>query len=96
MIERLATVFIASTLMATATPAAAAVRTQPNHPRSWFSNCTEFNKHWPHGVGKNHAHDHTTSTPVTDFKRSTRLYRHAMTINSGLDGDKDGIACESD
>ncbi|MBV9870372.1 MAG: excalibur calcium-binding domain-containing protein [Frankiaceae bacterium] len=65
-----------------------------SYPRSWFTNCTAVNRHWPHGIGKKHAHDHTTGTPVTTFKHSSHLYRHAMSINSGLDGDKDGIACE--
>jgi len=32
--------------------------------------------------------------PVTTFKRSTRLYRIAMSYNRGLDRDKDAIACE--
>jgi Excalibur calcium-binding domain len=32
--------------------------------------------------------------PVTNFKRSTFLYRIAMRYNRGLDRDKDGIACE--
>jgi excalibur calcium-binding domain-containing protein len=31
---------------------------------------------------------------VTNFKHSTRLYNRAMNHNSGLDRDKDGIACE--
>jgi hypothetical protein len=31
-----------------------------------------------------------SGTPVTNFKRSTRLYLQ----NRGLDRDKDGIACE--
>jgi hypothetical protein len=30
---------------------------------------------------------------VTNFKRSTKLYRLAMSYNRGLDRDKDGIAC---
>jgi hypothetical protein len=35
-----------------------------------------------------------SACPVTSFKRSTRLYRIAMSYNRGLDRDKDGIACE--
>lgn len=35
-----------------------------------------------HGVGKLHAHDHTTGTPVTNFYRSTRLYNIAMIATS--------------
>jgi hypothetical protein len=40
------------------------------------------------------ASDHTSGTPVTNFKRSTKLYKLAMSYNRGLDRDKDGIACE--
>lgn len=60
----------------------------------WHENCTKFNNKYPHGVGKARAHDHTSGTPVTTFKRSTRLYNIAMDQNSRLDGDQDGIACE--
>jgi hypothetical protein len=60
----------------------------------WHENCTKFNNKYPHGVGRNHAHDHTSGTPVTTFKHSTKLYRIAMNANSRLDGDQDGIACE--
>jgi hypothetical protein len=52
------------------------------------------NAKYPHGVGKVGAHDKTSGVPVTTFKRSTRLYRIAMSYNRGLDRDKDGIACE--
>jgi hypothetical protein len=46
---------------------------------------------FPHGVGRFGAHDHTSSgDPVTDFRRSNRMYL----ANRGLDRDKDGIACE--
>jgi Excalibur calcium-binding domain len=48
----------------------------------------------PHGVGRLGARDHTSGTPVTNFKRSTRIYRIGMSHNRGLDRDKDGIACE--
>jgi hypothetical protein len=59
-----------------------------------YKNCTNFNKRYPHGLGKLLARDHTSGEPVTNFKRSTRLYRIAMSYNKGLDRDKDGIACE--
>ena len=59
-----------------------------------YKNCTNLNKKYPHGVGKVGARDHTSGDPVTTFKRSTRLYRVAMSYNRGLDRDKDGIACE--
>jgi hypothetical protein len=59
-----------------------------------YKNCTSLNKKYPHGVGKVGARDHTSGTPVTTFKRSTKLYKLAIKYNAGLDGDKDGIACE--
>jgi hypothetical protein len=60
-----------------------------------FKNCTNFNKTYPHGVGRAGARDKTKSgDPVTNFKRSTPLYKKAMSNNSDLDRDKDGIACE--
>lgn len=62
-------------------------------PARW-TNCTIVNKRFPHGVGKLRAHDKTTGTPVTNFRRSTALYLTAMHYNRGLDRDKDGIACE--
>ena len=62
-------------------------------PIKW-KNCTIVNKRFPHGVGKLRAHDKTTGTPVTNFRRSTALYLTAMRYNRGLDRDKDGIACE--
>ena len=62
-------------------------------PAKW-KNCTAVNKRYPHGVGRNHAHDHTSGVPVTNFKHSTRLYKIAMHYNKGLDRDRDGIACE--
>jgi Excalibur calcium-binding domain len=62
--------------------------------RAPWKNCKQVNSKYPHGVGKLHAHDKTKGTPVTTFRRSTRLYLIAMRNNSGLDRDKDGIACE--
>ncbi len=60
-----------------------------------FDNCTQFNKRYPHGVGKANARDRTKSgDPVTTFKRSTSLYLKAIRANSDLDRDKDGVACE--
>jgi len=61
---------------------------------SIYDNCTAYHTHFPHGVGRRHAHDHTSGTPVTSFRHSTRLYRRAMQHNGDLDRDKDGIACE--
>jgi Excalibur calcium-binding domain len=59
-----------------------------------YKNCTNYNKRYPHGVGKRFARDKTSGTPVTNFRRSTLLYNRAMRYNRGLDRDKDGIACE--
>jgi hypothetical protein len=60
-----------------------------------YKNCTNFNKRYPHGVGKVGARDRTTGDdPVTNFRRSNRIYRVAMSWNKGLDRDKDRIACE--
>jgi hypothetical protein len=70
-----------------------AYASQARIPARW-KNCTAVNRRYPHGVGRNHAHDATTGVPVTNFKHSTRLYRVAMSYNRGLDRDKDGIACE--
>lgn len=63
---------------------------------SLYKNCTNFNKKYPHGVGKLHAVDRRRNGAprVTTFKRSTRSYRDAMYWNRGLDRDKDGVACE--
>jgi hypothetical protein len=61
---------------------------------SLYKNCTNLNKKYPHGVGKLGARDKTSGTRVTTFKRSTLIYRRAMSYNRGLDRDKDGIACE--
>jgi hypothetical protein len=60
-----------------------------------WTNCDHVHNYWPHGVGRRHAVDHTSGTPVTNFKHSNRLYRKAMNHNSGLDADKDKIACEA-
>jgi hypothetical protein len=59
-----------------------------------YTNCTNLNKRYPHGLGKLGARDHTSGDPVTNFKRSTKLYKLAMSYNRGLDRDKDGVACE--
>jgi hypothetical protein len=62
-------------------------------PPQW-KNCTAVNARYPHGIGKPGGRDRTSGEPVTTFKRSTALYRLAMTYNRGLDCDKDEIACE--
>lgn len=64
------------------------------HTTGIHDNCTNLNRKWPHGVGRRYAVDKTSGTPVTNFKRSTRLYRRAVSHNGTLDRDRDGIACE--
>lgn len=64
------------------------------HTTGLHDNCTNFNDRFPHGVGRRGAHDHTSGTPVTSFKRSTRIYLRAERHNSDLDRDNDRIACE--
>lgn len=59
-----------------------------------YKNCTAVNKKYPHGIGKLKARDKTSGTPVTTFKRSTKLYNIVAGANGGLDRDGDGIACE--
>jgi hypothetical protein len=77
----------------TARVAVAAKHTAKRIPAR-FKNCTKLQKRWPHGVGRKHARDKTSGTPVTTFKRSNKLYKKAMRYNRDLDRDKDKIACE--
>jgi hypothetical protein len=83
-------VTLVAALMVLAVSASAARETIPAR----WKNCTIVNKRFPHGVGKLRAHDRTSGTPVTNFRRSTLIYLRAMRYNRGLDRDKDGIACE--
>ncbi len=57
-----------------------------------YANCTALHKVYPHGVGRKGAHDKVRghAKPVTTFFVNTALYR----ANTGLDRDKDGVACE--
>ncbi len=59
-----------------------------------FKNCTALHKVYKHGVGRTYAKDKTSGEPVTNFKRSTKLYKKIVGYRSDLDRDKDGIACE--
>lgn len=58
----------------------------------YFSNCTELQRVYPHGVGKRKAKDRVrgSTRPVTTFKRSNALYK----ANRHSDRDGDGVACE--
>jgi hypothetical protein len=93
VLKRSAAVVLATaalTLVAAPAPAA------PTRASAWWTNCTQVHKRYAHGVGKQRARDHTRSgtNPVTTFKRSTRLYNYALSHNSRLDADHDGVACE--
>jgi Excalibur calcium-binding domain len=93
-LKRLLYVALIATTLLLAAPTLAAVQSSAVRP-AWTKNCTALNKRYHHGVGKLRAYDRTTSgDPVTNFRRSTRLYLTAMRWNRGLDRDKDGIACE--
>src|SRR5213080_1857111 len=93
-VKRTASVLASGLLMAAGLATApAAHATTYTH---WWTNCTAMHQlRWAHGVGKRYAHDHTSGTPVTNFYHSTYWYNRAMAHNSGLDRDKDGIACEA-
>jgi hypothetical protein len=72
-------------------PATAASPIDAPHAKAkTYKNCTALQRDYPHGVGLPDAHDKTSGTPVTNFKRSKPLYR----ANTKSDRDKDGIACE--
>lgn len=64
------------------------------HDTGIHDNCTNFNERFPHGVGTARAHDHTSGTAVTSFKRSNKIYWRAERHNPDLDRDNDRIACE--
>ncbi len=83
---------IAATVLTAVLLTAAGVATAHAHDTGIHDNCTNFNEKYPHGVGKKHAND--KGGDVTNFKRSTKIYRLANRHNSTLDGDNDGIACE--
>jgi hypothetical protein len=96
-VTALATLVASGAAMLFAGPTGASVDTSTTSSRApaLYKNCTNLNKRYPHGVGKVGARDRVTSgDPVTNFRRSNRIYRTAMSWNKGLDRDKDGIACE--
>jgi hypothetical protein len=62
------------------------------HTTGIHDNCTNLNKKWHHGVGRQGAHDKGGS--VTNFYRNTKQYNLAVNHNGTLDRDHDGIACE--
>lgn len=60
------------------------------HITGIHDNCTNFNRKYPHGVGRRGAHDQ--GGDVTDFKRSNKIYNRAESHNPDLDRDNDRIA----
>ena len=62
------------------------------HTTGIHDNCTNFNRKYPHGVGRRGAVDR--GGDVTNFKRSNRIYNRAESHNGDLDRDNDRIACE--
>jgi DNA primase len=92
-LRRVAVFLVVVSALLGAMSASAANQVTVAMPAVW-KNCTNLNKKYPHGVGKALARDRTSGDPVTNFKRSTRLYKGAMSYNKGLDRDKDAIACE--
>ena len=88
--KRLAIVAVTGLLLGSPAAAIGSTKAMP----ALYKNCTNLNKKYPHGLGRVGARDHTSGTLVTNFKRSTKLYKLAMSYNRGLDRDKDGIGCE--
>ena len=76
--------------ISSATAAATASATPSLDPNRRFRTCGDLNRVYRTGLGLPSAVDRTTGRPVTDFGRSTSLYR----ANRLLDQDHDGIACE--
>ena len=73
---------------ATADAAAAAHPASAHH----FRNCTDMHKTYKGGVARKGAHDHRSGGGHARYAPhvSTALYK----ANSGMDRDRDGIACE--
>jgi hypothetical protein len=91
-VKRSAVVAALTATLVLAAPVGATTH-QASMPWLW-KNCSHVNSKYHHGVGKRYAVDKTSGEKVTNFKRSTLLYRRAMSYNKGLDRDHDGIACE--
>ena len=85
-------VALALVLVFAAAPSAGATVAVSSAIPAVYKNCTNLNKKYPHGVGRANAKDKSPD-PVTNFKRSTKIYNTAMS-HKRLDRDKDGVACE--
>jgi excalibur calcium-binding domain-containing protein len=92
--KRVAVIAMTAGLLSVSALSHAAQAAQPTRVTTIWENCTTYNHQYAHGVGRAHAHDHTSGTPVRNFLHSTPKYNVAMNHNSDLDRDKDGIACE--
>ncbi|MGE0819448.1 MAG: excalibur calcium-binding domain-containing protein [Candidatus Nanopelagicales bacterium] len=92
--QRCAAVAGASLLIAAAAiaPATASSSTiAPTAGATKYKNCTALNKVYPHGLAKSKTvKDKTSGVPVKNFWVNAKVYA----VNTGLDRDKDGIACE--
>jgi hypothetical protein len=57
-----------------------------------FKRCDDLHRYYRHGVGRPGARDRVrgSTRPVTTFYVNARLY----SLNSRLDADRDGVACE--
>jgi hypothetical protein len=64
---------VVAAVMLLASPASAAIGWAAAAP-PLYKNCTNLNKNYPYGLGRVGARDHTSGTPVTNLKRSTKLY----------------------
>jgi len=86
----------ALTALALALPMAGALSTPAEAVSYHYKNCTALHKHFKHGVGKSGANDKVRgkTKPVTNFKKSTKIYKAAIKYNRRLDADHDGVACE--
>ena len=85
---------LAAATALTVTPLAVLTTTAEAHTTGIHDNCTKFNKRYPHGVGTRNARDRGAADPVTNFKRSNRIYWRAEGHNGSLDRDNDRVACE--
>jgi len=83
---------VASTGLVLAGSAVVVIAPAEAHTTGLHDNCTNFNKRYPHGVGRRGANDKGGN--VTNFKRSNRIYNRAERHNGDLDRDNDRIACE--
>jgi hypothetical protein len=84
-----ASLMIAAAAMSPA--AASSSTTAPTAGPKKYKNCAALNRVYPHGLAKSKTvKDHTSGTPVKSFWVNAKVYA----VNTGLDRDKDGIACE--